>query len=76
MAKGKNVELVPEVLEQADRLARAENKTVDELTNEAVRRYALEKLVRYWKSRAHALGYKPEDVDRFIAESRQATRGH
>ena len=68
MAKGKNVELAPEVLEQADRIARAENKTVDELTNEAVRRYALEKLVRYGKSRAQALGYKPEDVDRLISE--------
>ena len=33
----KNISLAPEVLEQADRLARAENKTVDELANEAVR---------------------------------------
>jgi predicted transcriptional regulator len=74
MAKGKNVELDPEVLEQADRLARAENKTVDELANEAVKRYALDKLVRYGKSRAQALGYKPEDVGRLITESRQENR--
>src|SRR5213080_1823241 len=47
MQTEKNVALEPEVLEQADRLARAENKTVDELANEAVKRYALDKLVRY-----------------------------
>jgi len=49
MQTEKNVALQPEVLEQADRLARAENKTVDELANEAVKRYALDKLVRYGK---------------------------
>jgi len=47
---------------------------VDELANEAVKRYALDKLVRYGKARAEALGYKPEDVDRLIHESRQENR--
>lgn len=70
----KNIALPPDVLEQADRLARAENKTVDELASEAVRRYALEKLVRYGRSRAVALGLKPEDVDRLIVESREEAR--
>jgi len=74
MQTGKNVALEPEVLEQADRLARAENKTVDDLANEAVKRYALDKLVRYGKARAEALGYKPKDVDRLIHESRQENR--
>jgi len=74
MQTGKNVALEPEVLEQADRLARAENKTVDELANEAVKRYALDKLVRYGKARAESLGYKPKDVDRLIHISRQETR--
>ena len=74
MQTEKNVALEPEVLEQADRLARAENKTVDDLANEAVKRYALDKLVRYGKARAEALGYKPKDVDRLIHESRQENR--
>ena len=74
MQTGKNVALEVEVLEKADRLARAENKIVDELTNEAVKRYALDKLVRYGKARAESLGYKPKDVDRLIHISRQETR--
>ena len=74
MRTEKNIALEPEVLEQADRIARAENKTVDELANEAVKRYALDRPVRYGKSRAQALGYKPEDVDRLIHESRQENR--
>ena len=74
MQTEKNVALEPEVLEQADRLARAENKTVDELANEAVKRYALDTLVRYGKARAESLGYKPKDVDRLIHESRQENR--
>jgi hypothetical protein len=45
-----------------------------ELANEAVKRYALDKLVRYGKSRAQALGYKPEDIDPLIRESRQEHR--
>src|SRR5581483_122484 len=71
----KNVALASDVLEQADRLARAENKTVDELANEAVRRYALEKIVRYGRSRARALGLRPQDVDRLITESRKEAHG-
>jgi hypothetical protein len=71
----KNVALASDVLEQADRLARAENKTVDELTNEAVRQYALEKITRYGKSRAAALGLRPQDVERLIAESRSEING-
>ena len=46
---------------------------MDELANEAVKRYALDKLVRYGRARAEALGYK-EDVDRLIHESRQENR--
>ena len=74
MRTEKNIALEPEVLEQADRIARAENRTVHELANEAVKRYALAKLVRYGKSRARALGYEPEDVERLIHESRQENR--
>jgi len=70
----KNVALSPEVLEQAGRLAEAEGKTIDELADIAVRRYALDRLVRYGKARAKELGYTPSDVDRLIAESRQENR--
>ena len=58
MQTEKNVALQPEVLEQADRLARAENKTVDELANEAVKRYALDKLVRYGTEGHSSVGGK------------------
>jgi hypothetical protein len=71
----KNVALASDVLEQADRLARAENKTVDELANEAVRRYAFEKITRYGRARARALGLRPQDVERLVAESRREAKG-
>ena len=55
-------------------MERAENTTVDELANEAVKRYALDKLVRYGKARAEALGYKPQDIDCLIHEARRENR--
>jgi hypothetical protein len=49
MPMKENFTLEPEVLEQADRLAPAENKMVDGPVNESVKRDALDKLVRYGK---------------------------
>jgi hypothetical protein len=83
----KNIALEPELLEQVDRLAQEEGKTVDALANELlgplleIRKQAeasdrrWQKLVDYGQAQAEKLGIKEEDVDRLIHEWRSEHRG-
>ncbi len=83
----KNIALEPELLEQVDRLAQEEGKTVDALANELlgplleIRKQAeasdrrWQKFVDYGQAQAEKLGIKEEDVDRLIHEWRSEHRG-
>ena len=77
----KNVTLAPEVLQQADRLARSEGKTVDELANELLAPLLKlrersksddrwESLLSYGRAQAVKLGIKENDVPRLVKEWR------
>ena len=66
MAPTKNVAIEPELFERISEEAAAEGKTVDELANEAAKRFMalrrLDKLQRYGQQRAAELGIREEDV--------------
>jgi CopG family transcriptional regulator/antitoxin EndoAI len=68
------ISIFPELLEEAEKVAREENRTRSELIREALRRYIAEKelrrLQRYGRERAQELGLKEEDVQRLIDEHR------
>ena len=77
----KNITLAPEVLQQADRLARSEGKTVDELANELLAPLLKlrersksddrwESLLSYGRAQAVKLGIKESDVPRLVKEWR------
>lgn len=84
MAEERNVRVVellaPEMREAVEEAARAEQRQPDELVQDAVRRYLKDRhweaLVSYGRERARALGYKPSDVNRLIAEQRRESRAH
>ncbi len=83
----KNIALEPELLEQVDRLAQEEGKTIDALANELlgplleIRKQARasdrrwQKLMDYGQAQAEKLGIKEEDVVRLIHEWRSEQRG-
>ena len=62
-------------LAELEKLARAQERSVDEVVGEAVDRYIKEKqweaLKRYGRAKSHELGLTEADVPRLIAESRQ-----
>ena len=74
----KNVRLPKGLLAKIENAARAENRTPDELLEDAaelyLRRQRLEKLYAYGEERARARGLKEKDVPRLIAESRREAR--
>ena len=69
-----SLNLPPEVLEEAERLAKKEGQTTNELLRQALRRYITQRqfheLQRYGIKRAKDLGLKEGDVDRIIHEYR------
>ena len=72
----KNLDLqeIQEVLQEAEKIAKEENRTRSELIREALRRYIAERelrrLQRYGMKKAKELGLKEEDVQRLIDEYR------
>ena len=72
----KNLDLqeIQEVLQEAEKIAREENRSRSELIREALRRYIAERelrrLQRYGMKKAKELGLKEEDVQRLIDEYR------
>jgi CopG family transcriptional regulator / antitoxin EndoAI len=69
------ISIMPEMLEQVNRIAKEESRTRSELLREAVRRYIAEKelsrLNRYGQDKARELNLEPKDVDRLIREYRK-----
>ena len=72
----KNLDLqeIQEVLQEAENIAKEENRSRSELIREALRRYIAERelrrLQRYGMKKAKELGLKEEDVQRLIDEYR------
>jgi AbrB family looped-hinge helix DNA binding protein len=72
----KNLDLqeIQEVLQEAEKIAKEENRSRSELIREALRRYIAERelrrLQRYGMKKAKELGLKEEDVQRLIDEYR------
>jgi CopG family transcriptional regulator/antitoxin EndoAI len=69
------ISIMPEMLEQVNRIAKEESRTRSELLREAVRRYIAEKelsrLNRYGQEKARKMGLEPKDVGRLIREYRK-----
>ena len=74
-----SVTLPDEMLKQAKRRAKLENRTMSELVREALRRYEwtqfLSETQAYGRKRAEELGITEADVNRLIKEYRQEQRG-
>lgn len=70
-----SLSLPPELLREAERIAKKEGRTKSELFREALRRYIQEKkwreLKEYGARRAKSLGIKEADVERLIDEYRK-----
>jgi CopG family transcriptional regulator/antitoxin EndoAI len=68
------ISIFPELLEEAEKVAKEENRTRSELIREALRRYIAERelrrLQRYGMEKAQELSLKEEDVQRLIDEHR------
>jgi CopG family transcriptional regulator/antitoxin EndoAI len=75
VTKPVTISIMPEMLEQVNRIAKEESRTRSELLREAVRRYIAEKelsrLNRYGQDKARGLNLEPKDVDRLIREYRK-----
>jgi len=71
-----SLSLPPELLQQAEDMAKKEGRTKSELFREALRRYIQEvewrELQKYGNRQAQELKLKEEDVERLIDEYRQA----
>jgi len=72
-----SVSLMPDFLEEIERIAKAENRTKSELVREALRRYIedrkWEQLIRYAQVKAAATGLATaEEIQRLVDESRGA----
>jgi CopG family transcriptional regulator / antitoxin EndoAI len=69
-----SVSIFPELLEEANKVAREENRTRSELIREALRRYIADReyrrLQRYCIEKAKSLGLMEEDVERLVEEHR------
>ncbi len=74
MTPKKNVAIEPDLLGRMEEAAAAEGKTVDDLANEAAKRYMalrrLDRLQTYGQKRADDLGITENDIPRLISESR------
>ena len=70
-----SLSLPPELLREAERMAKKEGRTKSELSREALRRYLQERrwaeLRRYGAQQASRLGLKETDVGRLIKEYRE-----
>jgi CopG family transcriptional regulator/antitoxin EndoAI len=70
-----SLSLPPELLREAERVAKKEGRTKSELFREALRRYIQEQrwteLRRYGARQARKLGIKETDVERLIEEYRK-----
>jgi metal-responsive CopG/Arc/MetJ family transcriptional regulator len=68
------ISLLPELLEEAERLAKEEKRTRSEFFREAIRRYIEEKkwerIYRYGHLKAQEQGLAEEDVERLVDEYR------
>jgi predicted transcriptional regulator len=69
--------MVPEeLLAEIEKVARAQDRTVDEVMAEALNRYIKDKqwasLKSYGRAKARERGLTEEDVDRAIAETRNS----
>jgi metal-responsive CopG/Arc/MetJ family transcriptional regulator len=78
MSAANNISLPEPLLEEIRSAAQAEQRSVDDVLTDAVKRYVEErswtKLLDYGAERAKMLGVKESDVDRLIAESRAEQR--
>lgn len=75
-----SVSLMPDFLEEIERVAKEEKRTKSELVREALRRYLAERqwerLSRYAQIQAAATGIATEeDIQRLIDEARSASLG-
>ncbi len=72
--KNEDFREIQEALQEAEKIAKEENRTRSELIREALRRYIAERelrrLQRYGMKKAKELGLKEEDVQRLIDEYR------
>lgn len=70
-----SLSLPPDLLREAERVAKKEGRTKSELFREALRRYIREQrwaeLRRYGTQQAGKLGFKETDVERIIEEYRK-----
>jgi len=68
------ISLLPELLEEADKLAKAEKRTRSELFREAIRRYIEDKkwegICRYGRMKAQEQGLAEAAVERLVDEYR------
>ena len=68
------ISIMPEFLEEIEKLAKVESRTKSELVREALRRYIaakeLRRLQRYGLKKAQELGLGEEDVPRLVEEYR------
>jgi metal-responsive CopG/Arc/MetJ family transcriptional regulator len=68
------ISLLPDLLKEAERLAKEENRTRSEFFREAIRRYIEEKkwerIYRYGRLKAQEQGLTEEDVERLVDEER------
>jgi len=71
---GADPQEIQEAIEEAEKIAKEDNRTRSELMREALRRYIAEmelrRLQRYGLKKAEELSLKEEDVQRFIDEYR------
>ncbi len=71
---GAEAQEIQEAIEEAEMIAKDENRNRSELIREALRRYVAERelirLQRYGMKKAKELGLKVEDVQRLIDEYR------
>ena len=68
------ISLLPELLEEAEKLAKAEKRTRSEFFREAIRRYIedkkWERIYRYGRMKAQERGLAEADVERLVDEYR------
>ena len=68
------ISLLPELLEEAEKLAKAEKRTRSEFFREAIRRYIeereWERIYRYERMKAQEQGLAEADVERLVDEYR------
>ena len=74
MATGNNISLPEPLLAEILSAAQAENRSVEEILQEAIRQYldnrSWTKILGYGQRRAKELGLTEADIDRAIAETR------